>query len=127
VDNDLYAHINVVVYYSFFGTVINAYLIRAGRLDVHAGPVIGLAVETNHVPLPPPVGLYRSRRCAGKLGRSGVRYEIGRFRSGHDETAATAHFVHVFVDRATRRPQSIPELIGGALARLLPPQSHTNR
>lgn len=127
-DNDLYGHINNVVYYSFFDTVINQYLIRAGGLDIHAGPVIGLAIETMcrfHRPLAYPDPVDAGMRV-GKLGNSSVRYEIGLFSAGEAEPAATGHFVHVFVDRATRRPVSIPATIRSALARLLPQEKHTN-
>jgi acyl-CoA thioester hydrolase len=121
-DNDLYGHINNVVYYSFFDTVINHYLIHPGGLDIHNGPVIGLAVETMcrfHQPLAYPEPVDAGLRV-GKLGRSSVRYEIGLFSPGQDEPAATGHFVHVFVDRATRRPAEIPATIRAALALLLP-------
>ena len=121
-DNDVYGHINNVVYYSFFDTVINQYLIRPGGLDIHAGSVIGLAVETMcrfHRPLSYPEPVDAGLRV-GKLGRSSVRYEIGLFSPGHDEPAATGHFVHVFVDRTTRRPAEIPATIRSALEVLLP-------
>lgn len=121
-DNDLYGHINNVVYYSFFDTVINEYLIRAGGLDIHDGPVIGLAVETMchfHRPLTYPESVDAGLRV-GKLGNSSVRYEVGLFRSGDELPAATGHFVHVFVDRVTRRPMAVPPAIRTALARLIP-------
>jgi acyl-CoA thioester hydrolase len=121
-DNDLYGHVNNVVYYSFFDTVINEYLIRAGGLDIHAGNVIGLAVETMcrfHRPLTYPTPVDAGLRT-GKLGNSSVRYEVGLFASGEAQPAATGHFVHVFVDRATRRPQPLPAPIRAALARLAP-------
>ena len=121
-DNDLYGHVNNVVYYSFFDTVINQYLIRAGGLDIHDGPVIGLAVETMcrfHRPLTYPESVDAGLRV-GKLGNSSVRYEVGLFRAGEELPAATGHFVHVFVDRTSRRPASIPPSIRAALARLLP-------
>ena len=121
-DNDLYGHVNNVVYYSFFDTVINQYLIRGGDLDIHAGPVIGLAVETMcrfHRPLTYPESVDAGLRV-GKLGNSSVRYEVGLFRSGEELPAATGHFVHVFVDRASRRPAPIPPSIRAALARLVP-------
>lgn len=121
-DNDLYGHINNVVYYSFFDTVINEYLIRAGGLDIHSGEAIGLAVETMcrfHRPLTYPEGVDAGLRV-GKLGNTSVRYEVGLFRAGDALPAATGHFVHVFVDRATRRPQPIPAAIRAALARLMP-------
>jgi acyl-CoA thioester hydrolase len=121
-DNDLYGHINNVVYYSFFDTVINEYLIRAGGLDIHAGSVIGLAVETMcrfHRPLTYPAAVDAGLRI-GKLGNSSARYEVGLFAAGEAAPAATGHFVHVFVDRATRRPQPLPAPIRAALARLTP-------
>jgi acyl-CoA thioester hydrolase len=121
-DNDLYGHINNVVYYSFFDTVINEYLIRVGGLDIHDGQAIGLAVETMcrfHQPLTYPEAVDAGLRV-GKLGTSSVRYEVGLFRAGEALPAATGHFVHVFVDRATRRPQPIPPARRAALARLMP-------
>ena len=126
-DNDLYGHINNVVYYSFFDTVINEYLIRKGELDIQQGPVIGLAVETMcrfHRPLAYPEPVEAGLRV-GRLGRSSVRYEIGLFSPGRAEPAATGHFVHVFVARAARQPAAIPATIRAALALLLPPQAET--
>jgi acyl-CoA thioester hydrolase len=119
-DNDVYGHVNNVVYYAFFDTVINRFLIREGGLDVHAGAVIGLAVETHcafFAPLAYPERVAAGLRV-GKLGRSSVRYEIGLFAEGRDEAAAEGHFVHVFVDRATRRATPIPDAMRAALARL---------
>ena len=121
-DNDLYGHINNVVYYSFFDTVINQYLIRAGGLDIHEGHIIGLAVESMcrfHRPLAYPDPVDAGLRV-GKLGRSSVRYEVGLFAAREEEPAATGHFVHVFVARESRRPTPIPESIRAALARLMP-------
>ncbi|HWG81051.1 MAG TPA: thioesterase family protein [Stellaceae bacterium] len=118
-DNGLYGHINNVVYYSFFDTIINEYLIRAGGLDIHNGRSIGLAIETLcrfHRPLAYPEAVDAGLRV-GKLGNSSMRYEVGLFRAGDAEPAATGYFVHVFVDRATRRPQRIPAPIRAALAR----------
>jgi acyl-CoA thioester hydrolase len=120
-DNDTYGHVNNVVYYSYFDTVINEYLIRAGGLDIHDGPVIGLAIETFcrfHEPLSFPESI-DAGLAVGKLGRSSVRYEIGLFRRGEQTPAATGHFVHVFVERAARKPTAIPEPIRGALRRLV--------
>ena len=119
-DNDVYGHVNNVVYYSYFDTVINAYLIEAGKLDIHAGPVIGLCVESQcryFQPLAFP-DLIDAGLRVGRLGSSSVRYEIGLFRAGDEAPAAAGHFVHVFVDRAGRRPTPIPEPLRGALARL---------
>lgn len=126
-DNDLYGHVNNVVYYSFFDTVINQYLIRAGGLDIHHGAVIGLAIETMcrfHRPLSYPEPVDAGLRV-GRLGRTSVRYEVGLFAPSHDEPAATGHFVHVFVDRSSRRPAPIPEPIRDALSLLLPAEQHT--
>ena len=117
-DNDTYGHVNNVVYYSYFDTVINEYLIRRGGLDIHDGAVIGLAIETFcqfHAPLSFPEVIDAGLRVA-KLGRSSVRYEIGLFQQGSDAPAATGHFVHVFVERATQRSTAIPDPIRVALA-----------
>ncbi len=119
-DNDVYGHVNNVVYYSYFDTVINAYLIEAGKLDIEAGPVIGLCVESQcryFKPLAFPDRIDAGLRV-GRLGSSSVRYEVGLFRSGDDALAAAGHFVHVFVDRAARKPTPIPEPMRSALARL---------
>ncbi|HYF62195.1 MAG TPA: thioesterase family protein [Herpetosiphonaceae bacterium] len=122
-DNDIYGHVNNVVYYAFFDTAINQYLIAEGGLDIGGGDVIGVAVETHcqfmrSVAFPEEieVGLR-----VGRLGRSSVRYELAIFKQGEDEASAAGHFVHVFVDRATRRSVPIPAGIRGALERLLPP------
>ncbi|HXG29366.1 MAG TPA: thioesterase family protein [Nevskiales bacterium] len=119
-DNDIYGHVNNVEYYSYFDTVINSYLIREGGLDIHAGPTIGLCVESHcryDGPLEFPDTVDAGLRVA-HLGRSSVRYEIGLFRDGDDKPAAEGWFVHVFVDRATRRPQPIPDALRQALERL---------
>jgi acyl-CoA thioester hydrolase len=119
-DNDVYGHVNNVVYYSYFDTVINEYLVRRGGLDPHGGAVIGLAVETFcqfHAPLSFPAVIDAGLRV-GKLGRSSVRYEIGLFQQGREAPAATGHFVHVFVARATQRPTAIPDPMRAALAAL---------
>ncbi|GAB4181858.1 MAG: thioesterase family protein [Thalassobaculales bacterium] len=120
-DNDIYGHVNNVTYYSYFDTLVNEYLIRAGGLDIHAGPVIGFVVESFcrfHQQLTFPEVIEGGLRV-GKLGNSSVRYEIGLFRQGVEAAAATGHFVHVFVERATSRPHPIPDPIRAALARLL--------
>lgn len=120
-DNDTYGHVNNVVYYSYFDTVINECLIRQGGLDIHDGAVVGLAIETFcqfHAPLSFPEVIDAGLRV-GKLGRSSVRYEIGLFQQGQDAPAATGHFVHVFVERATQRPAAIPDSIRAVLGALL--------
>lgn len=109
-DNDAYGHINNVVYYSLFDTVVNRYLIDAAVLDVARGPVIGLVVETHcnyFSPLSFPQAVDAGLRVAS-LGRSSVRYEIGLFGAGEPLSAASGHFVHVYVDRETRRPVPLP-------------------
>ena len=116
-DNDVYGHVNNVVYYSYFDTVVNEFLIHKGGLDIHAAPVIGIAVETHctfHESLAFPVVIDAGLR-AGKLGHSSVRYEIGLFAADRDAIAATGYFVHVFVDRAANTPTAIPQNIRAAL------------
>ena len=120
-DNDAYGHINNVVYYSYFDTVVNRYLIEAGVLDVQRGAVIGLVVETHcnyFSPLSFPQTVDTGLRVA-KLGASSVRYEIGLFGGGEPLTAACGHFVHVYVDRETRRPAPLPPALIQTLQGLL--------
>ncbi|WP_144328332.1 acyl-CoA thioesterase [Tepidimonas charontis] len=105
-DNDVYGHVNNVVYYSWFDTAVNAYLIEHGALDIHAGRVIGLVVETQcyyFAPLAFPQAVEAGLRVA-HVGRSSVRYEVGIFAAGAEQCAARGHFVHVYVDRDSRRP-----------------------
>jgi acyl-CoA thioester hydrolase len=105
-DNDLYGHLNNVVYYSLFDTAVNQLLIEAGALDLEQGEVIGLVVETHcnfFASLAFPQRIEAGVRVASQ-GRSSVRYEIGLFAEGESLCAARGHFVHVYVDRATRRP-----------------------
>jgi acyl-CoA thioester hydrolase len=109
-DNDVYGHVNNVVYYAWFDTAVNAHLIEQGALDIHAGEVIGLVVETGcryAAPLAFPQAVEAGIRVA-KLGTSSVRYEIGLFAAGAAEAAAEGFFIHVYVDRASRRPTSLP-------------------
>ena len=120
-DNDVYGHVNNVEYYSFFDTVINAWLINEGGLDIERGEIIGLCVESHcefKAALTFPEMIEVGLRV-GKLGNSSVRYELAIFRAGDDEVTADGHFVHVFVDRASRRPVPIPEPIRAALERLV--------
>ena len=120
-DNDVYGHVNNVEYYAFFDTVINAWLVREGELDIHRGEVIGLCAESHcrfdaafAFPETVDAGLR-----VGHLGNRSVRYEIGLFQEGADAPAAEGWFVHVFVDRETRKPAAIPAPLRGALERLL--------
>ena len=126
-DNDVYGHVNNVEYYSYFDTVINTWLIREGGLDIHAGGVIGVCAESHCRYLDSlafPDSIDAGLRVA-HLGRSSVRYEIGLFRELASTPAAEGWFVHVFVDRASRRPTPIPERLRAALTRLhvLSPES----
>ncbi|TWS18127.1 acyl-CoA thioesterase [Tsukamurella asaccharolytica] len=119
-DNDVYGHVNNVVYYSFFDTVINTFLIREGGLDIHGGATIGLCVESHcryDAPLafPEPV---TAGLAVSKLGRSSVTYAVTLF-DGDGTAAAEGWFVHVFVDRKTRRPAGVPDEIRAALERIL--------
>ncbi len=119
-DNDIYGHVNNVVYYSYFDTVINKYLIEQGGFDITNDPVVGIAVETHcqfmrslQFPDVIDAGLR-----VGHLGNSSVRYEIGLFKQGDDAVAAAGYFVHVFVARTSQTPVPIPQGIRAALAQL---------
>jgi acyl-CoA thioester hydrolase len=122
-DNDVYGHVNNVVYYAFFDTAVNGLLVEAGALDIAEGAVIGLVVETGcryFAPVAFPDALTAGVRVA-HLGRSSVRYEIAIFAAGEDMAAAQGHFVHVYVDRRTRRPVPLPERLRAVLAGLARP------
>jgi acyl-CoA thioester hydrolase len=121
-DNDLYGHVNNVVYYAYFDTVINRYLIDPGGLDIHNGSVIGITVESGcrfHRSFAYPEDVEAGLRVA-HLGTSSVRYEVGLFAPGEVDARADGHFVHVFVERATMRPVAMPEQMRAALERLKP-------
>jgi len=122
-DNDAYGHLNNVVYYSLFDTAVNRYLIEAGALDIQRSPVIGLVVETHcnyfssiEFPQSVDAGLRVAHR-----GSSSVRYEIGLFAAGQPLTAARGHFIHVYVDRESRRPAPLPPELVRALDALVTP------
>jgi acyl-CoA thioester hydrolase len=120
-DNDVYGHVNNVVYYAYFDTVVNQYLIDRGVLDIEKSEVIGLVVETQcnyFEPISFPDTVHAGLRVA-RLGGSSVRYEIGLFRNDGERAAAQGHFVHVYVDRATRRSASVPGDMRAALGALL--------
>ena len=110
-DNDVYGHVNNVVYYSWFDTAVNGLLIEHGAIDIHTGSVIGLVVETQchyFAPLAFPEAVVVGIRVA-RVGSSSVRYEVGIFPADASQPcAAKGHFIHVYVDRATRRPTSLP-------------------
>jgi acyl-CoA thioester hydrolase len=120
-DNDVYGHVNNVVYYSWFDTAVNAYLIEQGVLDIHQGATIGLVIETHcnyFSPLAFPQTVEAGIRVS-RLGGSSVRYDIGLFAAGEALTAARGHFVHVYVDKLTRRPQPLPAPLKTVLETLL--------
>ncbi len=122
-DNDVYGHINNVQYYAFFDTVVNGHLLERGLLDIEAGGVIGLVVETRcsyFAPLAFPDRIEGGLRL-DRLGRSSVTYGIGIFREGAGEAAAAGHFVHVYVDRETRRPLELPARLRAELEALAVP------
>ena len=119
-DNDAYGHLNNVVYYSLFDTAVNRYLIEAGALDIHKGATIGLVVETHcnyFASIEFPQMVEAGIRVA-HMGSSSVRYEIGIFAAGEALAAARGHFVHVYVDRETRRPVPLPPALQKALKEL---------
>jgi acyl-CoA thioester hydrolase len=116
-DNDAYGHVNNVVYYSWFDTVVNEYLIRARALDIEKSRTIGLVVET-HCTYFSPIsfpGAVTAGLRAGHVGRSSVRYEIGLFAGDDVAASAQGHFVHVYVDRASRRAVPLPAELRAAL------------
>ena len=116
-DNDVYGHVNNVVYYSWFDTAVNGYLIGRGALDIAAGATIGLVVETGcnyFASITFPDKVTAGIRVA-HVGQSSVRYEVGLFANGEVRAAAQGHFVHVYVDRGTRRPVALPAELRVAL------------
>lgn len=120
-DNDIYGHVNNVVYYSWFDTSVNEVLISRGLLDPHGGAIIGLVVESGcryHRPLAFPQRVEMGLRI-GRLGTSSIRWEIGVFGGDAPEAAADGHFVHVHVDRETRRPVPLPDVWRAGLADLV--------
>ncbi len=120
-DNDAYGHLNNVVYFSLFDTAVNRYLIEAGALDIHRGEVIGLVVETHcnyFASIEFPQRVEAGIRVA-HMGSSSVRYEIGIFVAGEPRVAARGHFIHVYVDRVTRRPAALPPALLKALKELI--------
>ncbi len=121
-DNDVYGHVNNVVYYSWFDTAVNAHLIEQGALDIHGGQTIGLVIETQcnyFAPLAFPQAVDAGIRVA-HVGTSSVRYELGLFAADEPLSAASGHFVHVYVDRATRRPVALPQRLREVLQALRP-------
>lgn len=119
-DNDAYGHVNNVIYYSWFDTAVNAHLIEHGVLDIAHGQTIGLVIETQcnyFAPLAFPQTVEAGIRVA-HIGHSSVRYEVGVFAQGDASTAAKGHFVHVYVDRQSRRPAPLPDAFRRVLENL---------
>lgn len=120
-DNDVYGHVNNVTYYSYFDSAVNAYLIAEGELDIHDGAVVGFVVSSScdyFASIAFPDAIEVGLRV-GKLGSSSVQYELAIFKAGEEQACAAGRFVHVFVDRQSNRPVSIPESLRAALERLL--------
>ena len=109
-DNDVYGHVNNVVYYSWFDTAVNGWLVEGNALDIHNGHVIGLVVHTQchyFAPIAFPQQVTAGIRVL-HAGRSSVRYQVALFAEDGQQTAAWGEFVHVYVDRTTRRPTALP-------------------
>jgi acyl-CoA thioester hydrolase len=121
IDNDVYHHVNNVVYYSFFDTAVNQYLIEQGVLDIEASNIIGLVVETKcnyFSPITFP-DLVHAGLVVENLGKSSVRYGVGLFRNDDELASAKGHFVHVYVDRTSRKSAAVPADMRAALQRIL--------
>jgi acyl-CoA thioester hydrolase len=122
-DNDVYGHVNNVNYYSYFDTVVNQYLIEQGVLDIQNSPVVGLVVQTgcsyfSSIAFP---DLIHAGLRVTKLGNSSVRYEVGLFKNEDQQVSAAGHFIHVYVDRSTQRPVSLPEPLRAVLQQIYMP------
>ncbi|WP_433771706.1 acyl-CoA thioesterase [Pseudomonas putida] len=120
-DNDVYGHVNNVIYYSWFDTVVNGWLLEQNLLDFEQSPTVGLVVDTHcsyfsSIAFP---DLVRAGLRVASLGTSSVRYEVGLFANDDIEASAQGHFVHVYVDRVTRRPVPLPAPLRGALKTIL--------
>jgi acyl-CoA thioester hydrolase len=120
-DNDVYGHVNNVVYYSYFDTVVNKFLIDGECLDIERSDIVGLVIETQcqyfrSITFPDTVD---AGIRVTKLGTSSVRYEVGLFRNDDETAAAQGYFVHVYVDRETNRPSSIPDAVRKLLSTLM--------
>ena len=119
-DNDVYGHVNNVVYYSYFDTVVNKFLIEQGQLDYSKGKVVGLVVETKcqyFAPIAFPDVVVAGIRVA-HIGTSSVRYEIGLFKNDEDNPAAEGHFVHVYVTRSGNKPTPLSTEMRSVLAKI---------
>jgi acyl-CoA thioester hydrolase len=124
-DNDAYGHVNNVVYYSYFDSAVNGWLIDEDLLDIASSPVIGYVVSTScsyfeSISFPDPL---EAGIAVTRLGRSSVEYAIGIFRTAAPLPVAQGHFVHAYVERTTRRPVEIPQRVREKLATLLDDRS----
>ncbi|PZP22149.1 acyl-CoA thioesterase [Pseudomonas kuykendallii] len=120
-DNDLYGHVNNVVYYGYFDSAVNTFLIERGGLDIHDGQVVGFVVSSScdyFASIAFPERIEVGLRVA-RLGNSSVQYELAVFKESEDEACAAGRFVHVFVDRQSNRPVPIPDTLRAALEGLL--------
>ena len=120
-DNDIYGHVNNVVYYSYFDSVANKYLIEEGGLDIKNSQVVGFVVASNcqyTSPIAYPQAIEAGLRV-NRLGNSSVEYGIGIFQQGSAVASAMGTFTHVFVDRSTDKPVAIPASIRSALEAVL--------
>lgn len=120
-DNDLYGHVNNAVYYQYFDTAVNRYLLDSGAIELEGGPVIGVVVETHcnfFSSAAYPDAIHVGLRVA-RLGSTSVRYEIGIFRNDEPRASAQGHFIHVYVDRTSRRPVALTDALKTALQPLL--------
>jgi acyl-CoA thioester hydrolase len=127
-DEDVYGHVNNVVYYSYFDTAVNGWLIDATGTDIRDLPALGVVAETGcrflrelRFPAVVEAGI-----ACERLGRSSVSYRIGLFAAGQDDAAALGRFVHVYVDRDTRAVTPVPDLVRRAVERELQPRGSRN-
>ncbi len=124
-DNDVYGHMNNVVHYSLFDTAVNGWLIENGLLDIHRGEQVGLVVETgcryfDEMAFP---DIVTAGIRVARLGTSSVRYEVGLFRNDEARASAEGFFVHVYVDRDTRRPKPLDDILRSALEAIVSPST----
>jgi acyl-CoA thioester hydrolase len=117
-DNDVYGHVNNVVYYSYFDTAVNQFLIERGVLDIHKGEVVGFVVDSgcayfSSISFP---DLIHAGIRVAKLGNSSVRYEVALYRNDDALPCAAGHFVHVYVERSSNRAAPIPASVRHVLA-----------
>jgi acyl-CoA thioester hydrolase len=124
-DNDIYGHVNNAVHYSYFDTVVNRFLLETGALDLKNSTVIGVVVETacNYfTEIAFPDKIFAGLRVA-HIGRTSVRFEVALFRDDDQLASAQGHFIHVYVDRATRRPIPLPDSMKESLTALVNPDN----